>query len=232
MPDGSGKYGLARLEEAEMIDAYLNFPLRECYAVMSGTTVRHLSDKEVMDQVTADHKFLKETKPNIIHKTFTIVKGWSQVCSLGCPEIDKTKKATGKYSKERMSQDSEKYMTDDQDYWIDRSIHSLRHIFAQLWLRKSKWNFGVVADRGHWETLDTLKKHYGGVPDETLGGFMTEVLASDQVGEKAMNQAVNRSIALRNEEGGYSKEMADTIKEQEVKEEEVEEKEKEEIQDV
>ena len=30
-------------------------------------------------------------------------------------------------------------------------------------IRKSKWNFGVVADRGHWETLDTLKEHYGGV---------------------------------------------------------------------
>ena len=134
-----------------------------------------------------------------------------------------------------MDQDASKYMTSDQDYWLERSIHSLRHIFAQLWLRKSKWNFGVVADRGHWETLDTLKKHYGGVPDETLGDFMTEVLASDQVGEKKMDQAVNRSIALRSEEGGYSEEMAGTIKEQDVipdpTEEELKE-EKEEIADV
>ena len=233
MPDGSGKYGVANLSEKEMIRAYIDFPLMECYAVMTGSTVGKHDDQFVMDQAKKDHAvFVEQNKK---HKTFLMLNGWSQVCDLGCPKSDLGKKQTGKYSKERMDQDATKYMTSDQDYWLERSIHSLRHIFAQLWLRKSKWNFGVVADRGHWETLDTLKKHYGGVPDETLGDFMTEVLASDQVGEKKMDQAVNRSIALRSEEGGYSEEMAGTIKEQDVIEEPTEEElkeEKEEVADV
>ena len=142
-----------------------------------------------------------------------MVKGWSQVCDLGCG-TDKGKKATKSYSKYQMNQDDEKYITEDQDYWLERSIHSLRHLFAQLWLRKSKWNFGVVASRGHWETLDTLKKHYGGIDTETLGDQMIEVFSSDQDGENKMDQAVNRSIAVRSAE--YSQEVAKSQKEQEV----------------
>ena len=230
MPDGSGKYGVAKLSEKEMIRAYIDFPLMECYAVMSGTTVGKHDDQFVMDQAKKDHVVFEEQNKD--HKTFLMLNGWSQVCDVGCPESDLGKKQTGKYSKARMDQDNLKYMTSDQDYWIDRSIHSLRHIFAQLWLRKSKWNFGVVADRGHWETLDTLKKHYGGVPDETLGDFMTEVLASDQIGADKMDQAVNRSIALRSEEGGYSEEMSGTIKEQDVPVEPTKEELDEEVADV
>ena len=226
MPDGTGEFGIAKLAEKEMIRAYIDFPLRECYAIMSGTTVSYQSDSYVMDLVRDDHKtFVEQNKK---HRTFTMLKGWSQVCDLGCPSTDLGKKQTGKYSKERMDQDQEKYKTDDEDYWLERTIHSLRHIFAQLWLRKSKWNFGVVADRGHWETLDTLKKHYGGIPEETLGDFMTEVLASDQIGADKMDQAVNRSIALRSQKGGYSQEMSDVIKEQDVQPELTEEEKKKE----
>ena len=214
LPDGTGEFGLSKKEEKDMVRAYIDFPLMECYAVMSGTTVSKNTDAFVMDQAKQDHKIFVEQ--NKKHKTFTMIKGWSTVCSDGCPESDIGKKQAGKYSKERMDQDRDKYKTADEDYWLNKSIHSLRHLFAQLWLRKSKWNFGVVADRGHWETLDTLKKHYGGVPDETLGDFMTEVLASDQVGANKMDQAVNRSIALRLEETGDSQEIANVIKEEDV----------------
>lgn len=206
LPKGTGKGGLAGIEEKEMIRAYLDFPLRECYAVMStGTTVGFQTDAYVMDQAENDYKIYKEQNKQF--RVFEMVDGWSTICDMGCPESDIGKKQAGKYSKERMNQDFEKYKTKDQPYWLKKSIHSLRHLFAQLWLRKSEWNFGIVADRGHWETLDTLKKHYGGVPDEFVEGFMIQVLAKDQIGDDVMNQAINRDIALQLKESGDAKAM-------------------------
>ena len=216
LPDGTGKFGLDTREEESMVRAYLNFPLMECYAVMDGTSVSTFTDTAVEDQAKEDFAYYEDHPSDTAGKDFKVfqmVKGWSQVCDLGCG-TDAGQKATKSYSKYQMNQDNEKYKTEDQDYWLERSIHSLRHLFAQLWLRKSKWNFGVVASRGHWETLDTLKKHYGGIDTETLGDQMIEVFSSDQDGENKMDQAVNRSIAVRSAE--YSHEVAKSQKEQEV----------------
>jgi len=216
LPDGTGKFGLDTREEESMVRAYLNFPLMECYAVMDGTSVSTFTDTAVEDQAKEDFAYYEDHPSDTAGKDFKVfqmVKGWSQVCDLGCG-TDAGQKATKSYSKYQMNQDNEKYKTEDQDYWLERSIHSLRHLFAQLWLRKSKWNFGVVASRGHWETLDTLKKHYGGIDTETLGDQMIEVFSSDQDGENKMDQAVNRSIAVRSAE--YSQEVAKSQKEQEV----------------
>ena len=216
LPDGTGKFGIDTKEEESMIRAYLNFPLMECYAVMDGTSVDTFSDKAVEDQAKEDFAYYQDHPADTAGKTFKVfqmVKGWSQVCDLGCGS-DKGKKATKSYSRWQMNQDNEKYYTEDQDYWLARSIHSLRHLFAQLWLRKSKWNFGVVASRGHWETLDTLKKHYGGIDEETLGDQMIEVFSSDQDGENKMDQAINRSIAVRSAK--YSKDIASTQTEQDI----------------
>jgi len=216
LPDGTGKFGLDKREEDNMVRAYLNFPLMECYAVMDGTSVATLADKAVEDQAKEDFAYYEDHPNDTAGKSFKVfqmVKGWSQVCDLGCGS-DKGKKATKSYSKYQMNQDNEKYQTEDQDYWLEHSIHSLRHLFAQLWLRKSKWNFGVVASRGHWETLDTLKKHYGGIDKKTLGDQMTEVFSSDQDGENKMDQAIDRSIAIRNAQ--YSQEVAKVQTKQEV----------------
>ena len=216
LPDGTGKFGLDKREEESMVRAYLNFPLMECYAVMEGTSVSTLADTAVEDQAKEDFAYYEDHPSDTAGKTFKVfqmVKGWSQVCDLGCG-TDKGKKATKSYSKYQMNQDNEKYKTEDQNYWLERSIHSLRHLFAQLWLRKSKWNFGVVASRGHWETLDTLKKHYGGIDTETLGDQMIEVFSSDQDGENKMDQAINRSVAVRSAK--YSKEVAQSQTEQEI----------------
>jgi len=216
LPDGTGDFGLDEREEESMVRAYLNFPLMECYAVMDGTSVSTLSDTAVEAQAKEDFAYYKDHPSDTAGKTFKVfqmVKGWSQVCDLGCG-TDKGKKATKSYSKYQMNQDNEKYTTEDQDYWLERSIHSLRHLFAQLWLRKSKWNFGVVASRGHWETLDTLKKHYGGIDTETLGDQMIEVFSSDQDGVNKMDQAINRSVAIRSAK--YSKDIAESQTEQEI----------------
>jgi len=231
LPKGTGKGGLAGIEEKEMIRAYLDFPLRECYAVMSaGTTVGYQTDAFVMNQAEDDYRVYKEQNKQF--RVFSMDKGWSSVCDMGCPEFDIGKIQVGKYSKERMNQDQEKYKTKDQPYWLKKSIHSLRHLFAQLWLRKSDWNFGIVADRGHWETLDTLKKHYGGVPDKFVEGFMYQVLGKDQVGDDVMNQAINRDIALQLQKSGDVKDMTKSeVKQREDDTEETKDELEEEIAD-
>ena len=204
---------IAKKENASMIRAYLDFPLRECYAIMGeGTTVKKYSGKQVEDQAELDLKELEGYGETM--KVFSTDNGWATMCSSGCPKKERGSKQEGKYSDERMDQDVTQYTHKEQPYWIKKLIHSLRHLFAQIWLRKSKWNFGVVADRGHWETLDTLKKHYGGIPDETLTGFMEEVMGSDQVGENRMKQAINRDIQNRLRESGDSEEMASEIVEE------------------
>jgi hypothetical protein len=67
----------------------------------------------------------------------------------------------------RKRQDADRW-TDPDDYWIKKPLHSIRHVFAQTWLRKSKWNFGLVADIGHWKIIDTLKLHYGDRDDDEV----------------------------------------------------------------
>ena len=48
-------------------------------------------------------------------------------------------------------------------YWLTDTLHSLRHIFAQVWLIKSNWNFSYVAKKGHWGASKILEDAYGGV---------------------------------------------------------------------
>ena len=47
------------------------------------------------------------------------------------------------------------------DYWYEHTLHSLRHVFAQYWLELSNYNYGFVADIGHWKTISIVKDVYG-----------------------------------------------------------------------
>ena len=48
-----------------------------------------------------------------------------------------------------------------KEYWYERSLHSLRHVFAQYWLILSDYNYGFVAIIGHWKTESIVKEVYG-----------------------------------------------------------------------
>jgi len=123
-----------------------------------------------------DRKIMKELSSKFTLKVFRLKNNWADI--LFDPD-DPTKKIVQvSASKDRMDQDTLRYLTKAENWWLGRTIHSIRHIFAQLWLAKSKWNFGIVADRGHWETLDTLKKHYGDVPPTVQAGFMVQVFST------------------------------------------------------
>jgi len=196
---------LTKPEDADMVSAYLTFPLRECYLMMKGSTMKKRSDSDIISQL--DEDALEDEKLKIFELKNN---GWATECKSGCQGFLKKERgelSEFKYSAERMEQDVLRYKTSDQDYWIYHANHSVRHIFAQLWLQKSDWNFGVVASRGHWETLDTLKKHYGGMHQEKYADFMIQVLAKDQVGSHQMiKQKVAEQLQKRNSTMGMAKE--------------------------
>ena len=48
-----------------------------------------------------------------------------------------------------------------ESYWTSNSLHSLRHVFAQAWLARSKFDFKWVSERGHWGGIAILEQAYG-----------------------------------------------------------------------
>jgi len=167
---------LAKMESKEMVRAYLDFPLMEAYAQMKGTTVRYESSTGILARAIEDRKIMIGLSSKFKLKVFRLKNNWADI--LYNPDDPSKKVVQGTFSKDRMDQDVLRYVTKEENWWLGRTIHSIRHIFAQLWLAKSKWNFGIVADRGHWETLDTLKKHYGDVPPTVQAGFMVQVFST------------------------------------------------------
>jgi hypothetical protein len=53
-----------------------------------------------------------------------------------------------------------------KDYYARKPFHSLRHIAAQVWLDKSDYDYGFVAELLGWGTIDELKTSYGGISGE------------------------------------------------------------------
>ena len=80
-------------------------------------------------------------------------------------------------------------------------MHSVRHLFAQIWLKQSGWNFGLVADFGHWSILDTLKVNYGDAPNTQMANAMirlwseSEDLAEKQRLQKLLKQKLKDAQA-------------------------------------
>ena len=46
-------------------------------------------------------------------------------------------------------------------FFYDRPIHSLRHVFAHYWLKKSGYNYNLVMKLGHWHNQKLLEGSYG-----------------------------------------------------------------------
>jgi len=57
-----------------------------------------------------------------------------------------------------------KHLDKTQHYFYEHAFHSLRHIGAHYWLRKTNYNYGFVAMIGGWNVIDELKKSYGEMP--------------------------------------------------------------------
>jgi len=48
------------------------------------------------------------------------------------------------------------------NYFLKHSLHAIRHLFAQFWIKASKKDFTFVRDLGHWGGTDVLESFYGG----------------------------------------------------------------------
>lgn len=75
---------------------------------------------------------------------------------------------------------------DESSYFFRKPYHALRHIFAQFYLKASKWNYGEVAQKGHWKTVQELKDSYGKPPvDDVIDqDFATAKAAAALMGEE------------------------------------------------
>jgi len=53
-------------------------------------------------------------------------------------------------------------------YFYSHPLHCLRHVGAHRLLKKTKYNYGIVAKLGGWKDEKTLKDCYGEIPDEVI----------------------------------------------------------------
>jgi hypothetical protein len=49
----------------------------------------------------------------------------------------------------------------EDTFFYDRPIHSLRHVFAHYWLKKSGYDYNLVMKLGHWNNQKLLEGSYG-----------------------------------------------------------------------
>jgi len=158
------------------INAYLFVPFKEMYSMMAGTGVSVKTQGEVKRDrtISIEDKYggvgvsyaktqrLKKKGGKAIDPATQIFPmdewGWAKSFNEAKPFENEIW---------RIRQDADRW-TDPDDYWLNKPLHSIRHVFAQTWLRKSKWNFGLVADIGHWKIIDTLKLHYGDRDDDDV----------------------------------------------------------------
>ena len=56
-------------------------------------------------------------------------------------------------------------VTDEYAYF--KPFHFLRHTGAHLWLMRTNYDYGLVAELG-WEDINTLRQVYGGMPPQVL----------------------------------------------------------------
>jgi len=61
-----------------------------------------------------------------------------------------------------------------EKYFYDHPIHSLRHISAHFWLRRTHWNYELVAKLLGWKTPQILRDCYGEFPVIELFKFLHE----------------------------------------------------------
>ena len=184
------------------LQAYLYVPFKEMYSMMehTGVTIRLPSEiKALREQWITGLKTSLRKKAEI----FEMDKhGWAW----------KDKKGNEK-SKEiqKVRQDGDRYDDTVQKYWAKKPLHSIRHVFAQTWLRKSEWNFGLVALVGHWKIIDTLKMHYGERDDDVAVKQIIELFSKSD--KKSETDEIKHKLEgeFDNEDASELKKPVDTL---------------------
>ena len=88
-------------------------------------------------------------------------------------------------------------------YWLRDTMHSLRHVFAQVWLLKSNWNFSFVSKKGHWGASKILEDAYGGTDDkqfflQSLTFNNVDMLEAEKKEKISMDEQIKKTLAAQN----------------------------------
>lgn len=60
-----------------------------------------------------------------------------------------------------------------EKYCMTKPLYTMRHFGAHLWLKRTGYNYGAVAEMG-WEDLQTLRKWYGAFDHAQLDRYLVE----------------------------------------------------------
>jgi len=181
------------------LSAYLYVPLKEMYTMMEHTKVSTNSETEIhrLRQEEINDDKIRLTKSKIDEAKYPVDEfGWSQSLNKNAPQ---------KFSTQRKSQDKFRWK-DPDGYWTSRPMHSIRHVFAQVWLRKSDWNFGLVAMFGHWKIIDTLKENYGERSNTTALQQMISLIAKTESLQETKENEIKLRRILSTKEAVFLKE--------------------------
>ena len=118
-----------------------------------------------------------------------------------------------------------------EKYFDTNSLHALRHVFAQYWLKATDKDFSLVQDVGHWGGIDVLKNFYGrSSKAENLRKLITAKKKSslkqledkekrmEQTKEKEADEKINRQMELEDEEDADEVEQTEDDKTKETAE--------------
>jgi len=117
------------------------------------------------------------------------------------------------------------------NYFLKHSLHAIRHLFAQYWIKASDKDFTFVKDLGHWGGTDVLENFYGRADSsETLelqikfGKKKFSDLAKieeDKEKTKDVAEKTNKFMSDENSDGN-TEDLDDPEAEEEKKKEELE----------
>ena len=154
-------------------------PLRHCYLQMR---VKDSNDEDLTEE--KDGKLIWKTE--IAPTPYPRWKVKPELKKLGMKELSKKDKEKlereGKVKvivKNKGKENEEKIgyaiLNAKKNYWYSHPVHSLRHVFIQLKLEFSEYNYGLVQILAHSKNLDEMKNSYGQMNDETTSKEIIEI---------------------------------------------------------
>ena len=179
-------------------------PLRTCY---ESATPDEYKGQEYPKLIEKDESMVKVREAKFIVDD----EGNQKLDKFGMPEF----KLEFKKDKDGNIIEVPKYETglNENQYFYKKPLHAVRHMFAQLWLDDTDWNYGLVAKVGHWKTIKELEDSYGEKPESI---FVKEFAGASQ----AVASSIGGSSTLSDDE---LKEGAKEIVTTDAKEKELEE---------
>lgn len=184
--------------------AYLAYPLREMYAMMEGTRITRKPTKLILREQEKNRqwKILVEHQTKVKPIIKPNANGFADIADAkggckGCKDGDIV--PIGYQDAWKLQLDVMKYeYTHTNRYWIEHSVHSIRHLFAQTWLRQTLWDYAMVADMGHWEVIATLKDNYGSAPRNVLTDKVASAFARSLTETDGKVEESKESVSLSN----------------------------------